>query len=334
MGFLAPVLPLVLLAFAPGMSVTLSLDAPTQDVHVQWQHDKVSNEMSLSVLDDSYTRLLAHSCNAHLSMGDTSISVDADADAQGSLTVDGKSYLIHSMSEHSGGATCNSMYNEHESFFDCRVKLPAHVPAHPLDPALSRACFPQSPNGPVSGMLVARALNATDEALQDVDGHVLERRWSFPEFLRKTLREPVLVGDGDPHQHWRYVQTTGNVHCGDEGCSIGSSKGQTVSASISGKLSAWASLGFNVGSSFSIGTSTSCSGKAHQTICEWYKVAYTSYNVCLTSWKKGCHERFVIRSPNNNNQGGRYCVHGPGYCRYKGAKYWDLSNDRPGPPPL
>ncbi|PHH74765.1 hypothetical protein CDD80_2863 [Ophiocordyceps camponoti-rufipedis] len=334
---------LVLLALGPltGAAPNVNVLDRGQLVHIQWHLDKITDERSLSIMDESRTNVLAHSCTAQIKKGSEIVSVDVDGDAVGSMTVEGNIYSVHTDLHHSG-ITCNSLYGADMSFFDCEIVLSSSTQLNLLEVAALENCFSRPGAGSLhgalehivtaSGLVAARGvggpeLNKTAYEDGDLDSGLgvssetlLGKRGGGCGMRAKTSE---LVGNGNPHQNWLHKQISENMDCGDGTCTVGWI--QTTSFTITATLGAaftWTSGGFNVQWSRATGNSY----MAHTA----YTVRAVETGACQRTWKS---HPFIIWSPNRNNAGGgHYCVRGS-YCRNLGDHYWDMAAHTPGGPP-
>ncbi|KAI1172802.1 hypothetical protein F4777DRAFT_581564 [Nemania sp. FL0916] len=155
-----------------------------------------------------------------------------------------------------------------------------------------------------------------------------------------VIHPTKLVGDGNPHQWYKYKQVTGNVDCGDGDCSSATSKTTTYSlnwgASLKGKNS-WAGFDFGVSISESTGQVETCSGGKGDTVCVYWRQAYTAYSV--QDYKVGTDgnlvkdgDRYTMWSPNKDEVGSGHVCGRNDRCKQTGNEFWGSTKDTKAPP--
>ncbi|KAL6855554.1 hypothetical protein ACO1O0_006703, partial [Amphichorda felina] len=114
-----------------------------------------------------------------------------------------------------------------------------------------------------------------------------------------------------------------------EGCEIARSEteGQSVSVSASISGNGWISAGFEVSEYEESGETQACSGNRGETICVFWRAAYTAYTVqrqpkvCCEIEGDPVHK--VITSPNKNGLGSAAICGRNRQCHSKGHSYWN-----------
>ena len=135
----------------------------------------------------------------------------------------------------------------------------------------------------------------------------------------------TLIGNGSPAQTYKYEQVTEPLGCGDDTCTAGQSKTFSVSVGFSvgsgGGPANFINGGFAVQSSWSTTETDSCSGKSGDTVCLWYAIAHTVYDV--TACTNGNHcANTTLTSPNKDNLGGGYLCGKNGQCGAIHQDFW------------
>ncbi|PGG97364.1 hypothetical protein AJ79_09237 [Helicocarpus griseus UAMH5409] len=152
----------------------------------------------------------------------------------------------------------------------------------------------------------------------------------FPASVCSNKVHHKLVGDGKPHQRYKYVQVTTSHTClGNEDCEMAASKAQGTSTSWSASMSGygWISGGFEVSKYEETGEVANCLGKAGDVVCVLWRFAHTAYKV--KSWKEGCSNAagkgpdvYMIASPNKDGLGSSYVCGRNKQCKAKGRYFW------------
>lgn len=146
-----------------------------------------------------------------------------------------------------------------------------------------------------------------------------------------VLRE----GDGNPHQNPRHTQISRTGTCGNAGCSVSLTAGNTETYESTWSLnppSYWINAGFTVEKSIMQSEAFTCNGNPHETICIWSVVGTTAYTV--GNYDRGSFDTCgalaytsIIFSPNEcNNTPNYYCVAGASNCRTLNQFYYDTNN--------
>jgi hypothetical protein len=149
-------------------------------VHILYRHDKSSNKMSLTVTDESKTKIHGRSCSMTLDDGafaSIPIAIKVDGTGEGDLKLGSSAYKIPSARDGATGASCWSVYNQDEESVDCAVPWTSAVELTDISTNATQ-CFDSS-------QVTARSLE--------------ERLCNF-------FYEPVPVGDGNPHQNFLHKQ--------------------------------------------------------------------------------------------------------------------------------
>lgn len=322
------------------MLAPLVITAPTapEDLTVVWRHNKRSSQKHISVYDADGRKLLGQTCGDAVDAGNFALAplpLECDENGHGSLKYGSEKYKTHSMREHSGGITCDKIYNDDVAHVECKVPSQgSHYT--PLGKNETNNCFAEHPiehhfrlHKQASEVPVERSIP-------------LEKRFG-PVCVPPRVRLVERVGDGNPHQNSWHEQLTENMVCGSaDECSTSEEKSHDVSVEWSVGLQGmeswgWISGGFAVSESWSTSITNTCTGgDTADLVCLWYNTQHTAYTV--KTRHRACGEPkiketepYVIKSPNKNNiGGGYYCVTG-GACRNIGAHYWN-NNGRAGGP--
>lgn len=142
--------------------------------------------------------------------------------------------------------------------------------------------------------------------------------------------QPLLVGDGSPHQNYLYRQVSENC----DGCVPAQMKSTTFSWSADGGFSQFFSGGFSVSESETTGESHTCPNDSRGVACVWYKQAFTAYTVNHKTGPcpKCDYQESVVTSPNTNNNGGEYLCKMNDDCTHINDEYWIRDGPAGGPP--
>lgn len=128
--------------------------------------------------------------------------------------------------------------------------------------------------------------------------------------------------------------------CDRSTCNVATSDSTATAFSLNAQVHVfqWIDGGFAVTATWTESESHGCTGSPGETICMWYRAAYTAYTI-QNYENTACEEGgaqvdkgdpFVLRSPNANGVGSDfYCV--TGTCRTKGAHYWEVNRRAGGP---
>ncbi|CEJ95201.1 hypothetical protein VHEMI10696 [[Torrubiella] hemipterigena] len=162
--------------------------------------------------------------------------------------------------------------------------------------------------------------------------------------LNDQIIGTARVGDGDPHQAYRYTQVTSTITCApdeQEGCSISRQDAKYYAVQFSGGISAlWINAGFAVTQTTATGQTGTCNGGAGDTICVWYRTAHTAYTVQKYAyyWRfqqvqdgTKVDAPYVIWSPNANGVGDGYVCALNKDCWNQGGVWWGKSGPAGGP---
>ncbi|PVH86353.1 hypothetical protein DL98DRAFT_567755 [Cadophora sp. DSE1049] len=313
--------------------------------------DKTTSQTEITVAD-SATNVLGQSCSTILRSGpfvDFQISTRLDENGAGNVTLGANTYLVHELTEYSGGITCTRMYNDLDSFVRCSIEVPETLRLAPLSEKSLVECFAR---GTVdmerTSHIFASQLEGSDDysvnsvavdLLPEV-GNTNTTVWNTTEKradCNAWTKGVVRIGNGDPHQNYLNTQISENIFCGAaDQCSVGreNSRSYGVSYSWGGNFGGWGSGGFAVDQSTTTGNTYSCTAHTGQTLCMWRNTAHTAYSV-QTRERNPCYadqwgERYVLVSPNSNNVGSYYyCV--VGTCRNQGNNWMDRNGRAGGP---
>ncbi|PGH12037.1 hypothetical protein AJ79_04546 [Helicocarpus griseus UAMH5409] len=144
--------------------------------------------------------------------------------------------------------------------------------------------------------------------------------------------EISLVGDGEPHQRYKYVQMTYPKNCADNvGCEIAATEVEGVSTafSVSASVGGWFGAEFQVSKYAESGEVANCQGEPYDKICVLWRFAHTAYTV--QKWSEGCAMKnipdrttdpYMIASPNANGRGSGYVCGKNEQCMSKGHYFW------------
>lgn len=196
-----------------------------------------SSEIYLTVKDKATSELLAISDSPHLSTGSLTVSADVDKNTgAGTLSIDGKSYMIHENPDVSGGITCKSprsvdtyrnsntcivktlirvatgarLYNEEEFFVSCDATIATSTTVSARSQPLTQRAQDNRALALLPGIFEAMSsggdpspefesnLTQSDGSLEVLD----KRQGSCGVWTSNTYR----VGDGNPHQNFYLKQ--------------------------------------------------------------------------------------------------------------------------------
>ncbi len=158
--------------------------------------DKATKASSLILTDESKTKVYGHSCASTLALGSLNIAYDVNQYGAGKLEFGGKTYTVHSDATVSGGVECGVIYDDTELHVDCLAPWtadfqPVELPANATLPCLQTHLSRRAAYGMDGG---------DDEPF--VSGEIEARQAGACNPIARTR----LVGNGDPHQNYRYTQ--------------------------------------------------------------------------------------------------------------------------------
>ncbi|KAF9878730.1 hypothetical protein CkaCkLH20_03630 [Colletotrichum karsti] len=157
------------------------------------------------------------------------------------------------------------------------------------------------------------------------------RQFPTPCFTNTQTRKE---GDGKPKQKYLQKQLSVPIACdGKNACSVGESQVKSYSIGWSASISdprGFTSAGFSVSETVETGSTWTCEGEGSDTVCVWYAVAHTEYEVrdweaytcgSVSDGWKATGEAYRITAPNSDNRGSlKRCVLKT--CRDQGDEYW------------
>ncbi|KAJ5116254.1 hypothetical protein N7456_000602 [Penicillium angulare] len=330
-------------------SIALALPAKNTTINVLYRHDRDDQKHGIAAFN-SAKQLIGYTCDYTLDHGNFAaehIQFKVDKQSTGEIVIGGKAYAIHSKAEHSGGPTCNRIYNHKMVELDCTVTMDAKFVGRPISINGTQPCF--------GGDLTAFDLRQGVRVIDTSQAKKVDRSSSVqvPETLdgldelENVDKRCLVQSTTDPvkgvvQQQYFAEQYTKNIQCGSASscsASVTDSTSYTFTFTATAQLTKWINAGFSVAKSWSEGASYTCGGGKDETLCVWYNGAHTryavenmKYNYCDTSvWGASIEGGpFDVTSPNSNGQGSYYyCV--VGTCRDKGQGYWNYNGRYGGP---
>ena len=193
----------------------------------------------------------------------------------------------------------------------------------------------------------------------------LEAKRGFPCDTRLYLSKgagSLDPGNGDPHQNYYDIQLSDTITCNAGSCSAGETEtesttiGFTIGTNSNFKPTFWQG-GFAVTHSWTTGNTYTCNAEAGQRVCIWQRVAHTAVSfrfmeglchLCLSIcayprkqysvYRNDCDgtgaKHAIMRSPNQNNEGGGFYCARDDKCQNKGANHWQIGDCQGGPQPF
>lgn len=194
----------MLYSLALAALATATLAAPpsardhTEEVRLIWLHDKVTGQKSLTMTDDSETKVYGHSCDSELDGVDFKSGVNHNG--FGNITVFGTKYRVHGDRELSGGAECGKKFTDKAVEVFCSIPNVPSSKLSELDAADVKKCF----DGEFSLFGALEGFSPVNSS------HLAERDMAKRQGGGTGLCMPgpctVRVGDGDPHQNYLHKQ--------------------------------------------------------------------------------------------------------------------------------
>jgi hypothetical protein len=108
-------------------------DAPI--VRLIWEKNLKTGESITTLWDDNMNELHAFGCGDGANAGGVSVSVSADQEGYGSLTIGAQAHSIDFRPSDSGGVSCSRMYNDEHAVAECMVPAASfsELPSLPLN---------------------------------------------------------------------------------------------------------------------------------------------------------------------------------------------------------
>ncbi|KAH6663832.1 hypothetical protein B0J14DRAFT_253594 [Halenospora varia] len=325
--------------FLSVLPLGMVLSAPLEErqtaekmIVINWHHNKTTNGVSMHAFNADETMLLGQTPCIKFSNSaytlDTGnffnlpLTMNLDYNGFGNLTYAGKTYIVHSKKEISGGITCSRMFADDEAEAECIIPWAGQMPLEsPLNFVVDCS----------ASRFQKRYAEPPVAELSLPERNILELRQGAPSCT--PILDTQRVGDGSPQNWWLKKQISETIECGDtKSCSTGFSNSEsfTISADIGGPLNKWIDAGFSVQKTKETGNQYSCDGVPGDTVCIWYQMAHIQYTVKnvqkaadASCGKDTESAPFSITSPTKNNEGGKYsCMTGK-KCKSKGSQYWE-----------
>ncbi|PGH22912.1 hypothetical protein AJ80_02961 [Polytolypa hystricis UAMH7299] len=169
----------------------------------------------------------------------------------------------------------------------------------------------------------------------------LESRQMIPGCFPSS--ETRLVGNGDPWQHYKYVQLTLRNGCAEaDSCETSASQVQGLATSWSATITGagWIGGGYAVTEYTESGQTGTCTASTGNAVCVWWRFAHTAYRV--QRFENTCRASdggslvpvgasYVITSPNANNLGSSYICGVGSQCKSPGHQFWSIDLIQGGP---